>query len=104
MEMNLQEIWMERIRAYQTSGQTMKAWSAEHQVTLHQLKYWLYKFQRQEQTTVAPTFCPVTVVPSTQTGSTESLQLQVGAARIDVRAGFEPALLREVVAALATLC
>ncbi|WP_446430488.1 IS66 family insertion sequence element accessory protein TnpA [Paenibacillus agricola] len=38
METNLQEIWTERIRAYQASGQTMKAWSEEHNVTLHQFK------------------------------------------------------------------
>ena len=42
MEANLQEIWTERIQAYQASGQTMKAWYQEHNVTLYQLKYWLY--------------------------------------------------------------
>ncbi|GAC42413.1 IS66 family insertion sequence element accessory protein TnpA, partial [Paenibacillus popilliae] len=31
------------ITAYQTSGQTMKAWCKEHDLTVHQLKYWLYK-------------------------------------------------------------
>jgi hypothetical protein len=104
MEVNLQEIWTERIRAYQASGQTMKAWSEAHNVTLHQFKYWLYKAQKQERAAVTPTFRPVTVIRSAQTGHTDSLQIQVGAARIDVRPGFEPDLLREVVAALTPLC
>ena len=101
METNLQEVWTERIRAYQASGQTMKAWSEEHNVTLHQFKYWLYKAQRQDRAAATTTFRPVTVVRSAHL---DSLQIQVGVARIDVRPGFEPDLLREVVAALTPLC
>ncbi|GGG20748.1 IS66 family insertion sequence element accessory protein TnpA [Paenibacillus aceti] len=102
MEMNLQALWAERIQAYRASGQTMKAWCAEQNLTVHQLKYWLYKAQRQDQAASATTFRPVTVTH--QAAATESLQIQVGVARIDVRSGFEPGLLRDVVAALAPLC
>ncbi|WP_420916527.1 IS66 family insertion sequence element accessory protein TnpA [Paenibacillus thiaminolyticus] len=38
MEPNLQALWKERITAYQASGQTMKAWFEEHDLTVHQLK------------------------------------------------------------------
>ncbi|GAC44521.1 4-diphosphocytidyl-2-methyl-D-erithritol synthase, partial [Paenibacillus popilliae ATCC 14706] len=48
------------------------------------------------------TFRPITVAG--QIEATESLQIQVGVARIDVRPGFEPGLLRDVVAALTPLC
>jgi hypothetical protein len=104
MDTNLQALWTERIKAYQASGQTMKAWCTEHNLTLHQLKYWLYKAQRQEQTGSATTFRPVAVVSPSGTSAMESLQIQVGVARIDVRPGFEPGLLRDVVAALKPLC
>ncbi|WP_422730671.1 IS66 family insertion sequence element accessory protein TnpA, partial [Paenibacillus popilliae] len=68
------------ITAYQTSGQTMKAWCKEHDLTVHQLKYWLYKAQRQARATSAvTTFRPITVAG--QIEATESLQLQVGVAR-----------------------
>lgn len=103
METSLQEIWTERIRAYQASGQTMKAWSAEHNVTLHQLKYWLYKAQRQEQATPTTTFRPVTIASPPSSGA-DSLHIQVGVARIHIQPGFEPRLLREVVQALQPLC
>jgi hypothetical protein len=103
MEENVQEIWTARIRAYQASGQTMKAWSAEHNVTLHQLKYWLYKAQRQDQVVSPPTFRPVTIA-TPKSSPIASLQIQVGIAQIHVQSGFEPGLLRDVVAALTPLC
>jgi hypothetical protein len=101
MDTNLQEVWTKRITAYQTSGQTMKAWCAEQELTVHQLKYWLYKDQKQTQTGTT-TFRPVTV--NRHSAPTKALQIQVGMARIEVRPGFEPGLLRDVVAALTPLC
>ena len=103
MEANLQEIWTERIQAYQASGQTMKAWSQEHNVTLYQLKYWLYKDKRQKHAGSATTFCPIAIT-SSRSGTIEPLQIQVGVAQIHVQSGFEPGLLRDVVAALTPLC
>lgn len=34
METNLQELWKEHITAYQVSGQSMKAWCKEHDLTV----------------------------------------------------------------------
>lgn len=102
LENHLQAIWSERIKAYQASGQTMKAWCAEQNLTVHQLKYWLYKAQRQPQTFSTTTFRPVAV--ASPSGIIECLHVQVGVARIEVRPGFEPELLRDVVAALTPLC
>jgi len=102
METNLQAVWSERIQAYQASGQTMKAWCAEQNLTVHQLKYWLYKAQRKGPAASTTTFRPVTVLrPSTVP---DSLHIQIGVARIEVRSGFEPELLRDVVVALSPLC
>lgn len=68
METNLQAIGSERIHAYQTSGQTMKAWCAEQNLTVHQLKYWLYKAQRKRPASSAmydlpPGYCPTSIHP-----------------------------------------
>jgi transposase-like protein len=104
MDTSLQTLWAERITAYQASGQTMKAWSAEHKVTLHQLKYWLYKAQREGRAASGTTFRPISVGSPSRSGAAESLQIQIGVARINVRSGFEPGLLREIVAALTPLC
>ncbi|MCZ8517565.1 hypothetical protein O9H85_35570 [Paenibacillus filicis] len=67
METNLQAIWSERIVAYQASGQTMKAWCQEHSLTVHQLKYWLYKAQRRTQVVSTPAFRPVALASTSGT-------------------------------------
>ncbi|MFM9328457.1 IS66 family insertion sequence element accessory protein TnpA [Paenibacillus mesotrionivorans] len=46
MESSLQNQWTERIAADQASGLTMKVWCEAQNLTVHQLKYWLYKAQR----------------------------------------------------------
>ncbi|MGG4345112.1 IS66 family insertion sequence element accessory protein TnpA [Paenibacillus lautus] len=103
MEETLQEIWENRIAAYQESGQTMKAWCAEQNLTVHQLKYWLSKAQRQHSPAATSTTFRAVAVTAPEAESA-SLWVKVGSARIAVRPGFEPQLLRDVVAALETLC
>ncbi|MBA2937169.1 IS66 family insertion sequence element accessory protein TnpB [Paenibacillus sp. CGMCC 1.16610] len=104
MDTNLQVLWKERINAYQASGKSMKAWCADQNLTLHQLKYWLYKDQRRARAASSATFRPVTVTSSYETDAVESLRIQVGVAWIEVPSGFKPELLRDVIAALTPLC
>lgn len=99
MEESPKHIWSERIIAYQKSGQTMKVWCAEQGLKVHQLKYWLYKGKERRKTkSIATTFRPVAVTAPKP--ESDPLWVQVGSARIAVRPGFEPQLLRDVVAAL----
>ncbi|WP_138753061.1 IS66 family insertion sequence element accessory protein TnpA [Paenibacillus sinopodophylli] len=95
-----QEIWARHIATYQKSGQTMKAWCAQENLKVHQLKYWLYKSPIAKPTETSTTFRAVAI----QHSQHEPLWVQVGVARIAVRTGFEPQLLRDVVAALDLLC
>jgi transposase len=93
----IKEIWTKRIAAYQENVQMMKAWCAEQNLTVHQLKYWLYKAQKRHNPGAIIRAVTVTVNPEN-----DPLWIQVCSARITVRPGFEPRLLREVVAALET--
>lgn len=103
MEETLQQIWAKRIVSYQESGQTMKAWCAKQGLPIHQLKYWLYKAQKpQISAPSAATFRRVSVTAPTM--EPDPLWIQVGSVRISVRPGFEPQLLRDVVAALSPEC
>ncbi|MUG73015.1 IS66 family insertion sequence hypothetical protein [Paenibacillus sp. JMULE4] len=103
MEETLQEIWTKRIAAYQESGQTMKTWCAGQNLTVHQLKYWLYKAQRpHSRAASSATFRAVAVTAPEP--ENDRLWIQVGSARIAVRPGFDPHLLRDVVAALVPEC
>lgn len=38
-------LWSERIRAFQSSGQTCKAWCQEHHVPVSTMNYWLRKLK-----------------------------------------------------------
>jgi len=103
MEETLQQLWAKRIVSYQESGQTMKVWCAEQKLPIHQLKYWLYKAQQQQITASAATMFRRVAVPAPTT-EPDRLWIQVGSARIGVSPGFEPQLLRDVVAALIPEC
>lgn len=93
--------WQERISAYRASGLTLKAWCAAHDCTVDQMKYWLYKSKKtgSSTTTVStdsaqkPRFVPLAVSDDAET----PLLLRIGPAQIELRPGFDPRLLRDVV-------
>jgi hypothetical protein len=102
----LRQQWHARIAEYRASGLTLKAWCAAHDCTVDQMKYWLYKSRKRapSSSTVSSTptpathFVPLAVVDE---GKRAPLVLRVGPAQIELHAGFDPRLLREVVHALA---
>lgn len=103
--------WAARIANYETSGQTMKAWCDAQGVTKDTLRYWLRTLKPRPvraAKAAAPgrDFIPLALSePAGAAASGDaSLLLQVGVVRVEVRHGFDPKLLREVVAALASPC
>lgn len=99
--------WASRIADYRASGLTMSAWCAAHHITKDQLKYWLYK--RRESST-PPESSPnnrwvsISVADLTPAMPSTSLVVQVGQARIEIQADFDPQLLRKIVHALEMPC
>jgi len=82
------------------------AWCERHQVTPSQLWYWMRKLQKAEQPT-PPAGRPQWVslhLDETASDEASALLVKVGVATIEVRAGFDPSLLTEVVRMLKTLC
>ncbi|MCR4442717.1 MAG: transposase [Peptococcaceae bacterium] len=102
----LQKEWEIRIAEYRASGQTAKEWCAAHNVTPRQLWYWLRKFKNKEDASpVKPTrWLPVEVCEQVSMEQSNALLVKVGQAGIEVRPGFDPALLSQVVRILTTLC
>ena len=43
------ELWNSRISDYRASGELVAAWCARHQVTSHQLYYWMQKLKKADQ-------------------------------------------------------
>lgn len=98
--------WAARIAHYEASGQTMNAWCETQHVTKDQLKYWLrvLKIRPVDVVNAPAPFLPLSLHEPVGRQATTPVLLHVGGIRVEVRTGFDPKLLREVVAALATPC
>lgn len=100
----LRESWQRRVADYRTSGQSGAAWCAANQVTESQLWYWVGKFRAEERANEAPTDWVTVRVANPSGMEAQSLPVRIGQATIEVKTGYDPALLRDVVRTLATLC
>ena len=100
------QLWAERIAELQQSGLTMKAWCEKTGHSYDQLKYWKCKYKLKQSA-----WLPVTVseeIPAaSQLVPSEpclTMQIQLGAVRIDVYTGAQPEMLRDVLSALVPSC
>ena len=92
-------MWAERVEAFQQSGRTAAAFVIGRGYTVSALKYWERKLKASppRPLSLARVVRPGTVVEPTADGTVELL---VGSARLVVRRGFDPVLVRELVDAL----
>jgi transposase len=92
-------VWAERVEEFQRSGRTAAAFVHGRGYTVSALKYWERKLKATapRALSLARVVRPGTVVEPTFDGAVELL---VGSARVVVRRGFDPVLVRELLAAL----
>ena len=98
--------WTTRVTDFKNSGLTMSAWCKAHNQTIHQLKYWLRKLNPiSSSTPSSATWLPLTIASHpAESSSSSSFLVRVGHAGIEVKTGFNPELLREIVRALELSC
>ncbi len=91
-----QKAWENRIAQYRASGQSVKKWCDDNNVKPGQLWYWLRKFKTNDEAHLIHSnqWLPVEVQEYT---SMDALLLRVGETSIEVKPGFDPALLSQVV-------
>lgn len=99
------QLWAERIKDFRESGHTMEAWCEKTGHSMNQLRYWNQKYKTKPESA----WLPVSVLgpePSSPEPSPPvlAMQIQMGAIRIDVYAGAQPEMLRDVLCALVPLC
>lgn len=104
----LTELWTARIKEYRSSGERVSVWCERHAVSTRQFYYWMRKLKMAEpQRQRASHSGWVSVLMSeTDESSAEVVPLivRIGPASIEVRSGFEPSLLAEVVRTLKAIC
>ncbi|KYH30053.1 MULTISPECIES: IS66 family insertion sequence element accessory protein TnpA [Moorella] len=102
-----QALWETRIAEYKKSGQSVREWCATHEdVNPKQLWYWLRKYKNQD--VVYPgnsnRWLPVEIREPSSGVQGNSLLVRIGKTCIEVKPGFDPALLSQVVKVLVALC
>lgn len=103
----LQALWETRISEYQASGQSVREWCASQEgVSLRQLWYWLRKYKNQNVVSSGKSnrWLPVEISEKASIDQGHTLLVNVGTASIEVRPGFDPALLAQVVRVLVAIC
>jgi hypothetical protein len=90
------EDWVGRVRAWRESGQTAGQFSEGKPYSAKLLRWWSSELARRERRTPRVQLTRVVRVET----PAEPLVVAVGAARIEVRAGFDRGLLRDVIEAL----
>jgi hypothetical protein len=89
--------WAERVRAWRASGQPAAAFAADKGFSDKTLRWWSTELERRSRRQAM--LIPVVRVVRKPRESTPLL-VTVGAVRVEVRSGFDAALLRELVDAL----
>ena len=99
------QLWEIRVSDFRSSNQRAPQWCAAHDVKLHQLRYWIRKFRSMEEkpTAKATQWLSVEVGEIRSCSHSNVLPIRVGKVTIEVRPGFDPNLLSDVVRTLAAL-
>ncbi len=97
-----QREWAARVRAWKQSGQSMRAFCQGKPFKLSTFRWWKRRLSVVGEVPRAtePDVRMVRVVPIRKAELLAEVEVHVAGARVVVRSGFNPVLLREVVAAL----
>ncbi len=99
----VEAIWLDRVRRWKSSGMTGQEFAAQERVAVNRLHAWTSKFRKSgielPVRGTAPTGELIAITSSTSM-VVSSIEIEVGRATVRVREGFDPALLRQVMAAL----
>lgn len=99
--MELHQEWERRMDAFRASGQSARAWCAAQDIHLHRFWYWARKLRTQRQTeSIEPIQWLTVTMNESQLEPGAQLTVRIGHAYIEVKPGFQPALLTQVVEAL----
>jgi len=101
-------MWQQRVAEYCASGQSVAAWCRENDLPDHQMRYWLRRLRDGEDDQQGVhSWIEVgwsDTADSAVAARASSVLIHVGKAAIEVRPGFDAAVLRDVVEVLSTSC
>jgi transposase-like protein len=98
------QTWEARIAAYRASGQKATEWCAAHQVNRRQLYSWIRRLNNEQPAGKQASAWMAVEVDKQPKETTPTLCVKVGPTAIEVRPGYNPALLIDVIRTLQALC
>jgi hypothetical protein len=99
--------WESRVISFKSSGMGVTDWCKANDVKLDRFKYWLYKRKSSDSAPVDKKnkkWIAIETDPVASNIQEYALIVNVGQATIQVKPGFDPDLLSDVVKALAGAC
>ncbi len=94
------ELRRKQVEAYRNSGKTLQVWCEENQTSIHTLRYWIQKLNRQETDKSIPQW--VSLINETPASS--GITIRIGSAVIEVAGGVDPQLLQQVINVIQETC
>lgn len=101
-QLQVRREWEDRIVSFKASGQSAKTWCALNNVKLHQLRYRLGRVKTSKTDSLTPPMWVRAEAAEISPGA--GLLVKVGKAVVEVKTGFDPKLLLDVVLALTATC
>lgn len=100
----LRTAWVSRIADFNQSEENIPEWCSRNNLKTHQLRYWLRKFQATEIEAPTSTEWFSVDIDQPPAESTGSIVVKVGSMDVEVKPGFNPEVLIEVVKTLTRIC
>lgn len=98
--------WRKHVEEFRNSGLTREAYSKRKRIQVYQLDYWRKKFSLPSKTPVAlgkDQWIPLQI-SDRPIKKDSCIDLWVGSVRVEVKHGFDPQLLAEVLQAIGPRC
>ncbi|CAM3420713.1 MULTISPECIES: IS66 family insertion sequence element accessory protein TnpA [Paenibacillus] len=102
-QLERRQLWKARIAAFRASGQKATEWCAAEQINRRQLYNWMRRLENERPEGKSGSWLTVEVEQKPVEASS-SLEIKIGSASIEVRSGYDAALLADVVRTLQTVC
>jgi len=97
--------WQRHVESFDASGLTRKAYSKKNRIQVYQLDYWRRKISRMDKTQDIPGVQWVPLKISDEPAERDShIDLWVGSFRIEIKPGFDPKLLAELLRTVGAGC
>jgi transposase-like protein len=96
MDNNQAEIWEQRLKEYEQSGQTIAAWCKHNNIKRNQFFYWRRKLRPKKKQESQIKWIAASHNPAQASG----INVTLGQIKIEITPGFDPKLLKEIIEVL----